>query len=399
MNTAPLQNPAALLQNPPSAAKPNSSVAPQTPFKQVLSHEVEQRRESANSANSADSAERPADAPQDPAAKPASTARNTATEADSKAKATRNASEAADGAEAAASDHPAIASVSAELLALVAGLQHGTEAAKSADGTVATAADTTLASGKAADGDAVIRLAATPALSPAKGTARAAAGDKIELSPAAAGSAAATAKEAATTQESRFGAALEQVAAKPAIDANTLKNLDSSTPPAIAQLAATAVPVAQAPGTPAADKLTPAVGTPAWDAALGQKVVWMAAGGQQSASLTLNPPDLGPLQVVLHVSNSHANATFISAQPEVRQALEAAMPRLREMMSDAGIQLGQANVGGGMPNQQQAQGEQAAHSALRDGAPGMADSDGSQPLRVERLRSGRGTLGAVDTFA
>jgi flagellar hook-length control protein FliK len=90
--------------------------------------------------------------------------------------------------------------------------------------------------------------------------------------------------------------------------------------------------------------LTPRVGSSGWDQALGQKIVWMVGGSEQSASLTLNPPDLGPLQVVLRVTNDQANATFIAAQPEVRLAIEAAMPKLREMMSDAGIQLGQTNV-------------------------------------------------------
>lgn len=100
------------------------------------------------------------------------------------------------------------------------------------------------------------------------------------------------------------------------------------------------------------DKLTPRVGTPAWDQALGQKITWMIGGAEQSASISLNPPDLGPLQVVLNVTNDQANATFIAAQPEVRLAIEAAMPKLREMMSDAGIQLGQANVSADNPNRQ-----------------------------------------------
>ena len=103
------------------------------------------------------------------------------------------------------------------------------------------------------------------------------------------------------------------------------------------------------------DKLTPRVGTPAWDQALGQKIVWMVGGATQTASISLNPPDLGPLQVVLNVTNDQANATFIAAQPEVRLAIEAAMPKLREMMSDAGIQLGQANVSADTSSQQGSQ--------------------------------------------
>jgi flagellar hook-length control protein FliK len=101
------------------------------------------------------------------------------------------------------------------------------------------------------------------------------------------------------------------------------------------------------------DKIQSNVGSAGWNQALGTKITWMATAGMQSASLSLNPPDLGPMQVVLNVHNQQADATFITAQPEVKQALEAAMPKLREMMDQAGIQLGQANVQTGMPNQQQ----------------------------------------------
>jgi flagellar hook-length control protein FliK len=97
----------------------------------------------------------------------------------------------------------------------------------------------------------------------------------------------------------------------------------------------------------ASDKLQARVGTTAWEAALGQKVCWMLGDQQHTASLRLDPPELGPLQVVLTVDNNQANATFFAAEPEVRRAIEAAMPRLREMMDAVGIQLGDATVGAG----------------------------------------------------
>lgn len=153
----------------------------------------------------------------------------------------------------------------------------------------------------------------------------------------------------------------------------------------------------QAPNT--AEKLTPRVGTPAWDQALGQKVVWMVAGEQQSASLTLNPPDLGPLQVVLNVSNSQANATFIAAQPEVRQALEAALPKLRDMLGEAGIQLGQASVNSGSPNQQGSFDQQASQASRGHSQFGNRDTAGTDAqVRVSRVQPASSGSGLVDTF-
>lgn len=147
-----------------------------------------------------------------------------------------------------------------------------------------------------------------------------------------------------------------------------------------------------------ADKLTGRVGTPAWDQQLGQKVVWMAAGGDQSATLTLNPPDLGPVQVVLTVTNDQADAAFMSAQPEVRQALEAAMPRLREMMSEAGIAFGSATVSAGTPEQQN-NGERAASGERRGNGQGGGVSGGEIAIAPATGGRSRPSLSAVDTFA
>lgn len=144
-----------------------------------------------------------------------------------------------------------------------------------------------------------------------------------------------------------------------------------------------------------ANRLAPSIGAAAWGQALGEKIVWMAAGAQQTASLTLNPPNMGPLQIVLNISNDQATASFFSAQPEVRQALEAAFPRLREMMSEAGIQLGQATVSADTP-QQNAPDPRSQRAALP--FPDLDEtSAGGLPLsQPPALQSGRGL---IDTFA
>lgn len=146
----------------------------------------------------------------------------------------------------------------------------------------------------------------------------------------------------------------------------------------------------------ASSRLAPSVGSVAWSQALGDKLVWMAAGAQQTATLTLNPPNLGLLQVELNLSNDQATASFFSAQPEVRQALEAAFPKLREMMNDAGIQLGQATVSADMPRQHETPDRQAQRSA--SGFSGLNDAASAEPqaLPLPIRQSGRGL---VDTFA
>jgi len=153
-----------------------------------------------------------------------------------------------------------------------------------------------------------------------------------------------------------------------------------------------------------AHALAPHVGTADWTDALSQKVVFLSNAHQQSAELTLNPPDLGPLQVVLRVADNHAHALFVSQHAQVRDAVEAALPKLREAMEAGGLGLGSATVSdGGLASQQQQQNPQQtnAHgqpSRRGNGGPSAVDApvDAAQSAPVAARAS---RAGLVDTFA
>jgi flagellar hook-length control protein FliK len=138
-------------------------------------------------------------------------------------------------------------------------------------------------------------------------------------------------------------------------------------------------------------------GKAGWDQAISQKVVWMVGAGEQTATLTLNPPDLGPLQVVINVNNDKADTTFISDNAEVRQALQDGISNLREKMGESGIQLGQANISSG------GQAQQEFHQAMQNRA-ASTRSDNSVIISQEDKTGSTTTLvrtanGLVDTFA
>lgn len=120
--------------------------------------------------------------------------------------------------------------------------------------------------------------------------------------------------------------------------------------------------------------VAPAVGSKEWGGALGDKVAWIASQGSQVAELQLNPPNLGPLEVRVTVgADQQANVVFVSQQPAVREAIETAMPRLREMLADSGIMLGNSMVGAESFQQQQ-----QAHSQKSGG--GKGGSPEADPL-------------------
>ena len=81
-----------------------------------------------------------------------------------------------------------------------------------------------------------------------------------------------------------------------------------------------------------------------WQEAFSQKIVWLAGNERQSAQITLNPPQMGPIEIALNIDKGNATASFVSANADVRESIEMALPRLREMFAGIGLELGQANV-------------------------------------------------------
>lgn len=90
--------------------------------------------------------------------------------------------------------------------------------------------------------------------------------------------------------------------------------------------------------------IQPSLQSKAWNAVLSNRVVWMAREGIQQAALRLNPANLGPVEVRLSMHHDQANVTFIAHNAATRDALEQALPRLRESFLENGLELADANV-------------------------------------------------------
>lgn len=86
------------------------------------------------------------------------------------------------------------------------------------------------------------------------------------------------------------------------------------------------------------------VSSPDWGPALNQRVTWMVANSLQNASITVNPPNLGPLEINIQTDQNKTNVQFIVSSSEVRQAIQDAIPALSKMLENSGLQLGQADI-------------------------------------------------------
>lgn len=85
---------------------------------------------------------------------------------------------------------------------------------------------------------------------------------------------------------------------------------------------------------------------PKWAQELGERVNWVARlkSGIQTAEIKLNPAHLGPLEVRVNLNQDQASIQFVSHHAAVREAIESAVPKLREMLGEQNLNLVDVNV-------------------------------------------------------
>jgi flagellar hook-length control protein FliK len=178
--------------------------------------------------------------------------------------------------------------------------------------------------------------------------------------------------------------AVQQPNASPQSNAAALASLQNSA----ANIAAPAMqPVQLTVNTP--------VNQDKWSDEFSQKITWLASSNHdQTAELHLNPPHLGPLDVVIKVSGDQATALFTSPHAAVREAVEQAMPRLRDMLADNGIMLGNTTVSDQAPRDQSQTNTQRSPASTGNipDTPAVSNST----VRVSPISRHNGI---VDTFA
>jgi flagellar hook-length control protein FliK len=151
-------------------------------------------------------------------------------------------------------------------------------------------------------------------------------------------------------------------------------------------------PIVSPSGAPLASAaITVPFGQAEWGQAFGNQVVWAVNQGMPGAELHLSPPDLGPMSVRISMDQDQATMAFSSPHAVVREAIEAALPRLRDMLGNQGITLADVNVS-----------HHGGADARRD--PGewrhgsTADNAGSAPVNLPGAGLTRTSVGMLDVY-
>ncbi|NMG45899.1 flagellar hook-length control protein FliK [Aromatoleum toluvorans] len=205
---------------------------------------------------------------------------------------------------------------------------------------------------------------------------------------------------AADTPPPAFGARLQMAAGQPsAPPAPGLQALQPDAQAAGLHASAFAPGTARTeqPQLPQLPVHTPA-GQRAWAEDVGNRMMWMVGRHESKAELVLTPAHLGKLEVSIQISGDHTTAHFVASSAAARDALEQAMPRLREVLQQAGINLGQTNVS--TQSDQRAQQDTGTGSGHRQrGAIAGEHATDTHIAPLAPASWPRTGLGMVDTFA
>lgn len=95
-----------------------------------------------------------------------------------------------------------------------------------------------------------------------------------------------------------------------------------------------------------------------------QQLLTMVSQGIQHAEIRLDPPELGQMMVRIQVQGDQTQVQFQVAQHQTRDIVEQALPRLREMLAEQGMQLTDSDVSQQQQGEEGADGEQGQNGLL-----------------------------------
>lgn len=130
-----------------------------------------------------------------------------------------------------------------------------------------------------------------------------------------------------------------------------------------------------------------------WGGSLGARIVTMVAEDVQQARIQLDPPELGSLEIKLHMNQDQASVQVQAQNPQVREVLEASAHRLRDALAAQGLTLSGFDVS----DHSQAQAGQQGEQSQGDGSQGWAADSGETAEITDQVATNSHAL--LDTFA
>ncbi|WP_462163529.1 flagellar hook-length control protein FliK [Pseudoalteromonas xiamenensis] len=127
---------------------------------------------------------------------------------------------------------------------------------------------------------------------------------------------------------------------------------------------------------------------------LQNRVSMMLNLNNKEAEIRLDPPELGSMQIRIRSDAEQAQVNFVVQNQQAKELLEQSMPKLREMLAEQGINLGESSIEQGFA------GNQGDGESMGQQGSNRSQSEQSEPQNVENLATkAKSSSSAIDYYA
>ncbi|GEM_PF-2796703 len=130
---------------------------------------------------------------------------------------------------------------------------------------------------------------------------------------------------------------------------------------------------------------------------LNDSVRYMINSRMQSAEIRIDPPELGSMQIKVSMNGDQASVSIVVQNQQAKDVLDQSVPKLKELLEQQGIQLGESSVS---EQGHQQGGETQSGKGSGQGLAGQshdAETESNEVVVEQNITNGH--VGAVDYYA
>ena len=131
---------------------------------------------------------------------------------------------------------------------------------------------------------------------------------------------------------------------------------------------------------------------------LQERVSSMLSINNKEAEIRLDPPEMGSMQIRVRSDAEQAQINFVVQNQQAKEALEQSMPRLREMLAQQGIELGESTISYGQSGGETAQNNGDGEREQQAGS-STVNGENAEQTRAEKETSRQQNSSSIDYYA
>jgi len=131
---------------------------------------------------------------------------------------------------------------------------------------------------------------------------------------------------------------------------------------------------------------------------LQERVSSMLSINNKEAEIRLDPPEMGSMQIRIRSDAEQAQINFVVQNQQAKEALEQSLPRLREMLMQQGLELGESSISYGDSSGEQAQQQESDAQGQMANNRSTDETNSEQPDK-QIQGSGQQTSSSIDYYA